>query len=142
MTITGAPRGDTRGLGDQVKGLITDISVLFRQEIELATTEVGERVSSAVNGGKMLLIGAILAIGALGVLLAAIVVALAAVLEGMGMDPGAANTIAAFAVAIVVGGIGWIMISSGINKLKTSNLKMEKTARSLSEDANVVKERL
>jgi len=142
MTATGSQRENTRGLADQIKGLISDISTLFRQEIELAKTEAGERVSSAVHGGQMLVIGAILAIGALGVLLAGIVVAIAGVLEGMGMEPGLANTIAAVIVAVVVGGIAWAMISSGINKLKTSNFKMEKTTHSLSADAKVVKERL
>lgn len=142
MTDTGSPRQDGRGLAEQIKGLIKDISVLFRQEIELAKAEAGERVQSAVHGGQMLVIGAILAIGALGVLLAAIVVAIAGMLEGAGMDAGLANAIAAVIVAVVVGGIGWSMISSGIKKLKTSNFKMERTAHSLSEDANVVKERI
>ena len=142
MSTTDTPRNQTRGLTEQVKGLISDVSALFRQEIELAKTEAGERVESAVHGGQSLIIGAILAIGALGVLLAAIVSALAAGLEAIGMDAALANAIAALVVAAVVGGIGWAMISSGIKRLKSSNFKMEKTAHSLSEDAHAVKERL
>lgn len=142
MTMTGTQDEDKRGLAKQIKALISDISLLFRQEIELAKTEAGERVSSAVQGGKLLVIGAILAVGALGVLLAAIVVAIAGVLEGMGMDAGLANSLAAVGVALIVGGTGWAMISSGISKLKASNFRMEKTSHSLSADANTVKERI
>ncbi len=142
MTVTGTSHSDTPSLGSQVKGLIGDVSTLFRQEIELAKTEAGERVESAVHGGQLLVVGAILAIGGLGVLLAAIVSAGTAWLIASGMDPLIANTLAAVAVAFIVGGIGWAMISSGIKRLKTSNFKLERTAHSLSEDAHVVKERL
>lgn len=142
MTTAGTQHGDTRGLAQQVKGLIGDVSSLFRQEIELAKTEAGERVESAVQGGQMLVIGAILAVGALGVLLAAIVLALTAWLESTGMDPAIANMISAAAVAIIVGGIGWAMISAGVKRLKSSNFKMERTTHSLSEDANIIKERI
>ncbi|WP_127145234.1 phage holin family protein [Pelagibacterium montanilacus] len=141
MTVAGTSNSDKQGLPAQLKGLVGDLSALFRQEVELAKTEAGERLESAVHGGQLLAIGAILAIGALGVLLAAIVVAIAGALESMGMDAGLANTVAAVTVAIVVGGIGWAMISSGVKKLKTSNFKMNRTAHSLSEDANAVKER-
>lgn len=133
---------ETRTLASMVKGLVSDVSTLFRQEIELAKTEASERMESAVHGGQMLVIGAILAIGALGVLLAAIVALGTALLVNMGMDETTANIISAVVVALVVGLIGWMMISSGVKRLKTSNFKLERTAHSLSEDANVVKERL
>lgn len=142
MSFTGTPRDETRGLADQIKGLISDISVLFRQEVELAKTEAGERLESAIHGAVMLAVGAILAVGALGVLLSAAVVGLAGFLENIGMDPYLANALSALVVAIVVGGVGWAIIASGINRLKATNFKMERTVHSLSEDANVVKERL
>lgn len=142
MSTTEAPHSDSRSLTYLVKGLVSDVSTLFRQEIELAKTEAGERVESAVHGGQMLVIGAILAIGALGILLAAIVVLGTAWLMSMGMDPMTANIISAVAVAFIVGAVGWAMISSGIKRLKTSNFKLERTTHSLGEDANVVKERI
>ncbi len=142
MTVTGAPHDETRSLTTLVRGLVSDVSALFRQEIQLAKTEASERVESAVHGGQMLVIGAIFAIGALGVLLAAIVVIGTAVLVNMGLDPMMANIVSALIVAVIVGGIGWAMISSGINRLKTSNFRLERTTHSLSEDAKTVKERL
>lgn len=134
--------GDARTLAGMIKGLVSDVSTLFRQEIELAKTEASERVESAVHGGQMLVIGAILAIGALGVLLAGIVTLGTALLVSMGMDEMTASIISAVVVALIVGLIGWMMISAGIKRLKTSNFKLERTVHSLSEDANVVKERL
>lgn len=142
MSTTGTTQNDTRSLSHLVKGLVSDVSTLFRQEIELAKAEAGERVESAVHGGQMLVIGAILAIGALGILLAAIVVMGTAWLMSMGMEPMTANIISAVAVAFIIGGIGWAMISSGIARLKTSNFELERTTHSLAEDANVVKERI
>lgn len=142
MSAAGEHHSEARTLASMVKGLVADVSTLFRQEIELAKTEASERVESAVHGGQMLVIGAILAIGALGVLLAAIVALGTAWLVSMGMDEMTANIISAVAVALIVGLIGWIMISSGVNRLKTSNFKLERATHSLSEDANIVKERL
>jgi hypothetical protein len=127
MSAAGEPYGDNRSLAGMVKGLVSDVTTLFRQEIELAKTEAGERVESAVHGGQMLV---------------AIVVLGTAWLVSIGMEPMTANVISAVVVALVVGLIGWIMISAGIKRLKTSNFKLERTAHSLSEDANVVKERL
>lgn len=128
-------------IAELAKGLIKDVSALFRQEIELAKTEAGERMESAVNGGRMIVIGAIFAIGALGVLLAGIVVGVTAWLVSLGMDPMIANMVAAIGVAVVVGAIGWAMISGGMKKLKMSNFRLDRTTHSLSEDAAAVKER-
>lgn len=125
-----------------VKGLIGDVSRLFRQEIQLAKTEAGERMESALHGGQMVLAGAIFAIAALGVFLAGLVVAVTAWLVSMNMDPLIANVIAAMGIAVIFGLIAWAMISSGINKLKTTNLRLERTANALSEDAAAIKERL
>ena len=81
-------------------------------------------------------------LGALGVLLAALVSLLAAWLVGTGMNPTLANALSAFIVTAVVGIIGWMTLSKGLNALKASNLNMNRTAASLGRDADVVKERL
>jgi len=66
---------DTGGggrLGDLFAGLARDFSGLFRTEIELAKAEASEKIDQAVKAGISLAAGAILAIGALGVFLAAV----------------------------------------------------------------------
>ena len=131
-----------RPLAELLGGLASDISGLFRKEIELAKVEASEKISQTMGGVSSIAIGGVLLIGALGVLLAAIVALLSAFLINQGMDPTFANALSAFIVAIVVGLIGWMTIQGGTKALKASNLNLNRTAASLGRDANIVKERL
>lgn len=131
-----------RPLGELLGGLVNDLSTLFRKEIQLAKAEAGEKVSQTMGGVASIAIGGVLALGALGVLLSAIVSLIAAFFVNQGMDPTMANALAAFVVTAIVGIAGWMSISKGISALKASNLKLNRTAASLSRDADIVKERL
>ena len=133
---------ESRPLAELLGGLATDISTLFRKEIQLAKAEASEKVSETMAGVSSLVIGGILALGALGVLLSAIVSLLAAFLVNQGLDPTLANALSAFVVTAVVGIAGWVTISKGLNALKASNLNMNRTTASLGRDASIVKERL
>jgi len=132
----------SRPLGDLLGGLAGDISNLFRKEIELAKTEASEKLGSVLGGVELLIAGAVVAMGAVGVLFAAIVTALATLFVSMGMGTTAANSVAALIVAIVAGLIAWLLVSRGRATLSASNLKMDRTTTSLSRDAAVVKEKL
>ena len=129
-----------RSLADLIGGLASDISGLFRKEVQLAKTELSEKVDSALSATRLLLAGGVLALGALGVLLAAIVSGIAAFLVGAGFDPVVANSIAALIVTVIVGGIAWMLISRGLDALKASNFTLYRTTHSLAQDAEVVKE--
>jgi len=59
---------ESRSLPDLIGGLASDISSLFRKEIELAKAEASEKVSSAVGGVVFIAAGGVLALGALGVM--------------------------------------------------------------------------
>ena len=133
---------ESRPLADLLGGLATDISTLFRKEIQLATTEASEKVSEVTSAAGAIAVGGVLLLGALGVLLAAIVSILAALLASLGLDSTLANAISAFVVTAVVGLVGWASLQKGVSALKASNLNMNRTAASLGRDANVVKERL
>jgi hypothetical protein len=137
-----AADSESRPLAELLGGLASDISTLFRKEVQLAKTEVSENVSQTMGAVASIAIGGVLALGALGVFLSAIVSILAAFLVNTGMDPTVANAIAAFVVAAVVGIAGWVSISKGLNALKTTNLNMNRTTASLGRDADIVKERL
>ena len=134
--------GDSRPLPELIGGLANDISTLFRKEIELVKTEASENLSQTTNALVLLGGGAVLGLGALGVILAAIVAALAAFFVERGMGAAAANSLSAAIVSILVGIVAWMLISRGLNGLKARNLKMDRTAHSLKRDASVVKERL
>jgi drug/metabolite transporter (DMT)-like permease len=133
---------DNRSLGELLSGLVGDISGLFRKEIQLAKAETSEKVGEMMGGVVSLLIGGVLALGALGVLLSAIVTLIASFFINQGMDPSLANSLAAGIVTVVVGIIAWVFISKGLKTLKASNLNLNRTTASLGRDADIVKERL
>lgn len=133
---------ENRPLSDLLNGLVNDISGLFRKEIQLAKAETSEKVGHMMGGVVSLLIGGVLAMGALGVLLSAVVTTIAAFLVAQGMNATVSTAIAAGIVTVVVGIVGWVFISKGINALKASNLNLNRTTTSLGRDADVVKERL
>jgi len=131
-----------RSLPELISGLANDISGLFRKEVQLAKAEAGEKMGQVIGGVELLLAGAVLALGALGVLLAAASAALAALLRGMGMAEGSANSLASVIVGVIVAAIAWGLISKGLSALKTTNLTLDRTTNSIERDAAVVKERL
>lgn len=129
-----------RSITDLLGGLAGDISGLFRKEIQLAKAEVSEKVDDALDASKGLAIGGVLAIGAVGVFLTALVTGLSWMLLGFGMSEQAASFVAALVVALVVGGIAWSFISKSLEAWKASRLNLNRTTRSLARDAEVVKE--
>ena len=128
------------GLGDLLTGLASDISGLFRKEIQLAKAEASEKLDEAMKAGRNLAIGGVLAIGAIGVLLAALVIGLAALLMNMGMAETPATFIAGLIVAAVIGGVAWAMISRGIAEFKANKLNLQRTTNAIRMDAETVKE--
>jgi len=133
---------ESRPIAELLGGLVNDLSTLFRKEVQLAKTEASEKVGQAMGAAASIAIGGVLALGALGVLLSAIVSLLAALLVNMGLDPTLANALSAFVVTAVVGIIAWVSVNRGLAALKASNLNLNRTASSLGRDADIVKERL
>lgn len=128
------------GLGDLLSGLASDISGLFRKEIQLAKAEASEKLDVALGAGRNVAIGAVLAIGAIGVFLAALVAGGTALLMQAGIAEPLANFISALVVTIVVGGIAWSMIARGVAEFRANKLNMERTTQSLQMDAAAVRE--
>lgn len=129
-----------RTLTDLLGSLAGDISGLFRKEVQLAKAEASEKLDDALDASKGLVIGAVLAIGALGVFLAALVTGLSWLLVAFGMSEAASEFVAALTVALVVGGIAWSFISRSLEAWKASRITLNRTTNSLARDAEVVKE--
>jgi len=128
-------------LTDLLGSLVNDVTGLFRKEVQLAKAEASEKLDQALDASKGLAIGAVLAIGATGVLLASLVAGLAAMLVAIGgMSAPTADFVAALAVGLVVGFIAWSMITKSIAAWKATRLNLNKTTHSLARDAQVVKE--
>jgi hypothetical protein len=129
-----------RPITDLLGGLVSDISGLFRKEIQLAKAEAGEKLDEVIDSGRSLAVGGVLAIGAVGVFLTALVAGLGGLLVAIGMGEGAAAFVAPIVVAIVVGAIAWMFIQKGISDLRANKLNMKRTTRAMAQDAQVVKE--
>lgn len=129
-----------RSITDLLGDLANDISGLFRKEIQLAKAEASEKIDDAVGASKGLAVGAVLAIGAVGVFLTALVTGVSWALVAFGMNEQAATFVAALVVALVVGGIAWSFISRSLETWKASRLNLDRTTHSLARDAEVVKE--
>ena len=132
---------EPRSLPDLIKELMTDVTTLFRKEVQLAKTEAGESIQKALEGVELLAIAAVLGIGAVGVLLAAVVSGVAALLISFGMGEAAASGVAALVVGGIVAIIAYVLFKRGMAVLRTDNLTLDRTAHSLARDASVIKEK-
>jgi drug/metabolite transporter (DMT)-like permease len=121
-------RSVTELLGD----LASQVSALFRKEIQLARAEVGEKIGEAGSSVGFLAAGGIMALAALIVLLFALVTGLVE----MGLEAWLAGLI----VGVVVALAGYALLRTGLSRLKASNLTPRRTAEQLSRDAAAAKE--
>ncbi|WDZ81868.1 phage holin family protein (plasmid) [Ensifer adhaerens] len=133
------PRDD-RPLSELMTVLVTDISGLFRKEIDLAKAEAGENLDRAIGSLETLLVGLIFAIAAIGVLLSAVVQGLSAFLVGQGMQEANADALSAVIVGVLVALLAWAMISRSLAKLSNRTMRFDKTTASLQRDLEVAKE--
>lgn len=129
-------------LSELVSGLVADLTGLLRKEIDLAKTEASEKFTQALSGIEVLIVGVVLAIGAVGVLLSALVGGLSSFLVGQGMTQPNANALAALIVGLIIALIAWAMVSRGLSALRGSNLKLDRTTTSLRRDVDAVKEKI
>ena len=118
-------------IGELLGQLANNSAALVRDEIALARQEMGEKVNSFRSGVVTVAIGAAVGLVAVLTLTAAAVIGLAHVI-----DAGYA--------ALIIGGVfaivGGIMVFTGLNRLKQTSLKPEKTIKTLEEDKEWLKE--
>ena len=118
-------------------GLVTDLwrqsASLLRDEAELAKVEISEKISEVGTGiGSLAIGGAVLFAGFLLVLFA--IVALVALV----LPEAHAPWLAPLLVGAVVLFAGGLLLSAGLKKLQSVNLKSSRTVRALQRDAEVV----
>lgn len=107
-------------VGDLLRGLLSDVTLLLRQEVRLAQTEVSEKLEQAQNGIYAVVTGLLVAFCALLILLQAMVIALSNFIP-----PWAAS----LAVGVVLAIIAFILIRVGSRNLRPSSLVPERTLR-------------
>ena len=127
-----AIRETSRPLASLVTQVMSDLAYLLQTEIRLARAEIGEKISTAANGGMFIGIAAVLFLTGLPILL------LAGVrwLEIAGLPNQ-------WGLLLVGGGvvlIGLILALVGANNLKGSALKPDRTIEQVRADFSTAKE--
>ena len=125
---------DNRSVPELFTDLVTQLTTLFRKEIQLARTEVSEKVTVAASGIGYIVGGAVLGIAALVILLQAAV----AWLVRAGIPDQWANLI----VGVVVAVIAFVLVRMGMNSLKADKLTPSKTVEQLQRDATTAREQV
>ena len=126
-----ATNDDPRTLGEMFAGLSRDARTLIQQEIQLAKTEVAEKVSSAGKSVGLVVGGGLLVYaGLLGIVAAAILALVAA-----GLPAWAAALIG----GVLTASAGYVLVRSGAAALRPQELKPRHTLETLKEDAQWLK---
>jgi uncharacterized membrane protein YqjE len=122
---------DERTLGEMFAELSRETRTLVQQEFQLAKTELTEKASQMGKGAGLIVGGGLIAYGGL----LAIIAAMVLILIAIGLPPWAA----ALAGGVLVAGIGYLLIRSGLAALKRQQLTPRKTIETLKEDAQWLK---
>lgn len=127
------PLRDDRSLGQILRDLREETTQLLRQEVDLAKTEMSEKISrTGSNLGSVATGGAVLFAGAL-VLLAALTLGLIALFSQF-MDRDVAMWLAPLLVGGILAGVGYGMVKKALQALKQEGIAPQRTTQSLKEN--------
>ena len=124
---------ENKPLGDLFSDLASEMSELVRKEVALAKVEVGQKAKFVGKNIGYLVIGGSVAYAAMLTIIAGIVMLLDKVMPNWG---------AALLVGIVVGVVGWLLISKARAALQATDMTPQQTVESLKEDAAWVKQQI
>jgi uncharacterized membrane protein YqjE len=123
---------DEKPLGELLSELTQGMSKMFRQEVDLAKTEISRKARQRMKDAAFLVMGGFIVYAGFLALMGAVIAALWTI---------APLWLSALAVGILVCGIGYYLIRKGLRELKRG-LKPEQTVESLKEDKKWIKEQI
>ena len=127
------PLRDDRSLGQILRDLREETTQLLRQEVDLAKTEISEKISrTGSNLGSVATGGAVLYAGAL-VLAAALTLGLIALFSQF-MDRDVAMWLAPLLVGGILAFVGYGMVKKALQALKQEGIAPKRTTQSLKEN--------
>jgi hypothetical protein len=130
-----------RTLGELLRELSFETNQLFRQEVELAKTEMSEKAAHVgSNVGKIALGGAFALVGGLALLYAAISGLTA--LFAQFMPLGVAVWLAPLLIGGALAFFGYQRINAGIHSLKTESLAPKRTTQTIQENKEWLKAKI
>lgn len=123
---------EERSLGELFGQLSQDMSLLVRQEVQLARTELSAKISDATGNVVKIAAGGFVAyIGALA-LVTALILGLA--------DAGIKPWLSALIVGIVLAGVGYFLLRRGQQQLTNMNITPTRTVETIKDDIQWAKE--
>ena len=123
-----------RSVGELFGQLTQDLSLLVRQETQLAKTEIQEKISRASRDVVSLAAGGVVALIGVLALTAALILLL---VDPVGLEPW----LAALLVGALLAGGGYMMLRGGLRELKQLDPAPRRAVESIKEDIQMVKER-
>lgn len=133
--------GDARSIGDLLRELSLEGRTLVRQEVELAKTELAEKVSvysrnavSMAVGGALLLV-ALMAVGT------AVIYGLIVLFDQF-LPFEVAVWLGPLMFGAVIGLVGWSMIRKGRERMADEGLMPQRTVETLREDKDWLKSKV
>jgi hypothetical protein len=123
-----------RSVGELFGQLTQDLSLLLRQETQLAKVEIQEKIARASRDMVSLAAGGVVALVGGFALVTAIILLL---VDPIGLQPW----LAALLVGALLAGGGYMLLRGGLRDLKTLDPAPRRTVESIKEDIQTVKER-
>jgi hypothetical protein len=123
-----------RSVGELFGQLTQDLSLLLRQETQLAKVEIQEKIARASRDMVSLAAGGVVALVGGFALVTAIILLL---VDPIGLEPW----LAALLVGALLAGGGYMLLRGGLRDLKTLDPAPRRTVESIKEDIQTVKER-
>lgn len=123
--------GSDRSLGNIIKDLTADLSVLFRSEIALLKLEIKDAVAKLGTGGAMM--AAALVLGLIG--LAFLFVTITLGLVALGVPAWLSSLIVTIALFVVAG----VLVMAGKKKLQNVNFVPNESIEHIKSDIDAIK---
>jgi hypothetical protein len=111
----------------------TDLANLFRKEVQLAKTEMSEKVSCFGRNAVYMAIGGVLALMAVLILLFSLGAIIAMALRSAGLSIGMSYFVSYIGLALILGGVGYGLISKGLHAFTSTSVAPEKTLETIRE---------
>lgn len=133
--------GEERSIGSLLRELSSEASTLVRQEVELAKTEVSEKIGVFQRNLVSMAIGGAVLVAAIVVLVNAIGNGLIALFEGwVGLET--AVWLAPLLLALVLGLVGWSLVKKATSAMKEEGVTPHRTAETLRDDKRWVERKV
>jgi hypothetical protein len=124
---------EDRSIGELFGQLSQDMTLLFRQELQLARVEMSDKISRLTGNLVSVIAGGFVAyVGALALV--------AALILGLNQLAGISPWVSALIVGVIFAAAGYGMLNRGLKELKRVDLAPRRTVETLKDDVQWAKE--